>query len=184
MQQRHHCQTGNKSGVSLSVYIRAWTVNSRNDPCNPKTILHFLNNKLLLSVTPLKQSHHDNVIMKINDHENSTLSLRDRKLQRTSSFCNPASLAPALHAPRNIFQLYFLFFFFSSQQPHAPPTTSPSSVRRASTSPLLRAQLLFGQVLFFCLSFPVPVVVLHIIACNFIINRRALATPSLWCSFH
>lgn len=41
-----------------------------------------------------------------------------------------------------------LVFLFSSQQPHAPPTTSPSSVRRASTSPPLRAQLLFGQVLF------------------------------------
>lgn len=44
-----------------------------------------------------------------------------------------------------------LVFLFSSQQPHAPPTTSPSSVRRASTSPPLRARLLFGQVL--CLSF-------------------------------
>lgn len=44
-----------------------------------------------------------------------------------------------------------LVFLFSSQQPHAPPTTSPSSVRRASTSPPLKARLLFGQVL--CLSF-------------------------------
>lgn len=42
-----------------------------------------------------------------------------------------------------------LVFLFSPQQPHAPPTTSPSSVRRASTSPPLRAPLLFGQVLSF-----------------------------------
>lgn len=44
-------------------------------------------------------------------------------------------------------------FLVSSQQPPAPPTTSPSSVHRASISPLLRAQLPSGQVLFF---FPPP----------------------------
>lgn len=49
-----------------------------------------------------------------------------------------------------------LVFLFSSQQPHAPPTTSPSSVRRASTSPPLRARLLFGQVLCLFLLFSSP----------------------------
>lgn len=98
----------------------------------------------------------------------------DRDMNFTStSLVLTASLAPALHAPWGTFHLYFLLFLFSSQQPPAPPTTSPSSVRRASTSHLLRAQLPFGQVLFVCLIFAAVVFPL-LIACNFIMSLCAL----------
>lgn len=136
---------------------------------------------MLFSVPPLKQSNHDNKIIKMEDHEKRTLSLNKMTTSMHKLFCFSGSSSACMLLFKNIFQLYFLLFLFSSQQPPAPPTTSPSSVRRASTS-LLRAQLLFGQVLSsFFLSFLASVVVVQLITCGFIIQSILLTSLLLLC---